>query len=63
MSWAGHVDRMGRGEAYTGFPSDGSGRQICTTIGKRRLYTKVETIQEHRIYKLENKKIQNKQQT
>jgi hypothetical protein len=40
MSWAGHVDRMGKGEAYTGFPPDGSGRQICTTIGKGRLYTK-----------------------
>ena len=42
-----------------GFPPGGSGRQTCTKLGKRQLYTKGETvhktIQKHKIHKTENK--------
>jgi len=34
-----------------GFPSHGSGRETCTNIGKRHLYTKWETVQKCRIHK------------
>jgi hypothetical protein len=37
------------------FPPGGSGRQSGTIIGNRQLRVKGETIQKHRIYKMENK--------
>ena len=46
------------------FPPGGGGRQTCTKIGKRQLYTEGETIHEtihkHRIHKIENKNTKKK---